>query len=343
MSDAATLDATPDSSPASVAASSSSTVDLDSLSGAALDHWRLTGEIKTDAAAPVDSPATTDVEDRPASTEAKEAASEAAAPNKPESDDYKPKTEARIRQLLAERDEARREAAAAKAAQSTTKAPATASTAPSLESFIEQPPTDQPVLKEDAFFEQFPDASWADFGQYVTNRTIAVDRQRTEQRQQAERTQLAQRERVESFAKRVPPDVASALSPEVAALVPLDLLPPGTPGNQRNAFAQELIESEHGPALLALVNAQPELLAQVDALTSREAVIRFTARLESRVATSETPAAAPSKQVSDAPAPARTLGTRSKTPVDPIRAAIESDDFEAYRDAANAAEMAARR
>lgn len=95
-----------------------------------------------------------------------------------------------------------------------------------------------------------------------------------------------------------------------------------------NSLADEVIESEHAPAILAHLAEHPEVFARFKALTSPRDVTREFVRLEASftVPAKDTPPAPPKKILSDlAPPPPALLTPQSST--DPKAAALARGDF----------------
>ena len=319
-----------------------------------MQHWRLTGEVPSGASTP-DSPAGTSETDPAASTEAQappasDAGTSDGQTRNTAEPEYKARTakrieeltgnirarEERIRALEAELASARKPSTPEIAAPATPSASAAAPAA-NLADFVAHPPADQPALRSDQFFQQFPDADFDDFTRYSVNHTLAVRDAAAERQASEARAQQARTERINSFVERAS-EVASTLDPDVAALVPAELLPAGQAPTARNVLAQEIMLSENAKALLQGLTAAD--LAAVDRLTDVASVIRFCARLEARVATpAKAAAAALPKRVSDAPAPTVEIGTRASAAADPVEGAIAADDFLAFRALENAREI----
>ena len=343
MSEVSTLDAPAASSAAD---SSSSPVDLAALSHEDRQYWRLNGELPQ-AASPSASPTDTSATDRTGSTEPQaQPASDAGALNetgsKPEEIAYKAKTKERIDTLLKENAELKRLQAERDRAAATSKpapSPAVSAASAPLPEFVENPSADQPLLKSEQFFAQFPEAEYEDFTRYAVNHALAV-RDANQQRMQAQtRIEQARTERINAFVERASePGFVEQLHPDVASLVPAEMLPAGSVPNARNVLAQEIMVSEHSKSMLKALSGDD--LAAVDRLTDVASVIRFCARLEARVAGGVTPPAASSRAtVSNAPAPGTTIGSKAKAAADPVESAIASDDFRTFRELENAREM----
>lgn len=334
MTTAATPDVPAASSPAPVVAPS---VNLDAMSPDQRQNWRLTGDAPS-TETPAASPAAPADAEQPTSTEALPAGSDPATSGKPDTKPGRTKTkadtEARFQELLSERAELRRRLDALER-QQTAPAKTEPTPAQTLAQTVSQPDLGKPALNETAFFEQFPDASWSDFIAHNTNHAIGVRDAERIDRERRDQSLAAKRERFETFAKRV------THTPYLDTLPPpTEFLPAGAPPTPRTDAMQEVMESEHAATILAHLEAHPEEFDAIDACRSTEQVIRLMARLESRVIA---PVVAPSKAVSTAPEPPKTLGDRSRTPADPSAAAVADDDFRTYRDVENQRELAEKK
>lgn len=337
-----------DANAASSAAADSiaSPVNLDELSTEQLAEWRLNGKVSSEATKDPASSTGTAATEQPASTDAKaQPASDAGAPGKAtttekQPDDYKERTAKRFAELDGTIKDLRRQLSERNTVAEPKKAAPAADSKVDLKTVIEKPNPEQPLLPSEKFFEQFPDATWDEFQLYVVNHRLEsrdhARRQADEQRQADE----ARESRIKGFVERISdPAFVETLLPEVFDLVPAETLPPDVPRTARNILAQEVMESEHAKELLQSLTLED--LAAVDALRTVPAVIRFVARLEARVAGSAAPAAkkaAPSKTVSDAPAPGTTLGSKARTAANPVEQAIADDDFVKFRELENARE-----
>ncbi len=342
---ASNIDAAAESS---AAATSSSPVDIEALHAndpAAYERWKLTGEAPASDASAESSPATS-AKEQTASTDAKaQVASEASAPGavepKPGTPEYKAKTKERMDAILEEnrqlkaRLESRDRVAVPEA-----KPKADPNAKIELKELIDNPNPTSDVLTDDAFFEQYPDARFTDYQLYLANHVVA---KRDHARSESERQHQAvteRKERLDAFTARV--SDPEFLKSVIELPLPVDFLPAGTVPSARNIVAQEIMHSENSKAMWQ--GLTQEDLATVDRMTDWAAVVRFCARLEARVTGEPVKAAAKpgtqSKTVSDAPAPGTEIGSKAKSPSDPIQAALEDDDFVKYRDLANAQEMA---
>lgn len=205
---------------------------------------------------------------------------------------------------------------------------------------LSRPDLAHPPLPEGEFYTRFPDASLGDYSAYRAQYTVnqaELTRQRDAHLQQ---DRQAQHTRVLSFSKRyadaTAADPALAAKVEAAGLLTIEtrekVLAEGRLAGPLNAFASEIVGSEVAPQILAHLAEHPELVSQIAACDSRGAVIKLFGRIEARFDAATPPAASPPppKTITDAPAPPVALGSRPAAPGDPIRAAVERNDFGAY-------------
>jgi hypothetical protein len=317
---------------------------LESLSTSERDHWRMTGELpgakqdqqdtSTDAAAtaaePADQAASTDATPPPASE-----------PGKPAKKAKNADT--RVQELLAERHQLQQR----------------------LEAYERggQPPAPQPDANQAASSpatadaDTFPDfdtwaAEPANEGKSYETYTRALVRYELEQEQQQIQHVTAIRARGEAFgqrfeaAKAADPSFVASLSDDVLRMQPIDGLPPGVPVRPINLVAQEIIQSEQATSLLRHFSEHPDELRALEG-ASPSAIVRAITRLESKYEgqAGSSPAATtpPRSQITKAPEPPPTLGSRPAAPANEAEAALARGDFAAYRDAMNRQEMAEAR
>lgn len=270
--------------------------------------------------------------------------------------------ETRIKSLVAETKRLEAELASARGGNpaqprtTSTAAPSAAAPAPAV---TDPQPTPNDVAK-------YPEGQYDP--KYITDLGAWGARQETRRlsaeadaRTRAEAETASTRERYQGFtaridaAKTADPTFVSTLSPDVLALRPLSSMTAaeksqlamngGTATLAAAAVMEEVIGSEVSAELLSHFSTHPEELARLTALHPRQ-MLREFGGLESRF--KKTPAAAaaaapPSEPItSAAPPPPAQLGGRPATPVDPIRAAVVSQDFQAFRSAAKAERAAGR-
>jgi len=303
----------------------------------------MTGKVPEKAAEPVESPDTSSPADstpaepveQVASTEA--SSSPASEPGTPEPD--KPATAARFKKLLDERtaeraraDKAERELAALKSqAKPDVSAPSPA------------PATAFPDY--DVWQQTHPEGA---YDEYLLDKFEHVQTQKqTVAQQQAAQEQFTRSatERVTAFTQRYRDALSSdatlpdRIDPRLYDLKTVDAcLQSGERVTALNAVAQEIVESPAAVKLLVHLSEHPDELASLSQLQPA-AVIRAMAKLEARL---ETPAIPPPKTISTAPPLTTTLGTRPAVPGDSIASAVKTGDFDAYRKAMNAREMATK-
>lgn len=259
---------------------------------------------------------------------------------KPQKNGHGGNADTRIKELLAENKRLREQAA-------TPKTPAT-QTPTRAASSAAQPVNDPKPNPQDA--TKYPDGQYdpkfiEDLGRWSAReeRRSADTAEQTKQAETA-RTE-ASRQRNATFterfdaAKAADPKFLDALSPEVLALRPFDALQPGEVPSARHAIAEEILSSEVGPQLLRHFSEHPEDLARLSAMTPR-VLLREFARIEDKVTSAvQKPAAAPAAEVpvvSQAPPPPERLEGKQSTPADPIKSAVASGDFGAFRAAKRA-------
>jgi hypothetical protein len=96
------------------------------------------------------------------------------------------------------------------------------------------------------------------------------------------------------------------------------------------------MESEQGAELLYHLQTHPDEIRRLAALPAVHQ-LRELARLEDKLVP------APAKTITDAPAPPRTLGSKSTIASDEEAAALKANDWERLRDLRNARDLAKRR
>lgn len=180
-----------------------------------------------------------------------------------------------------------------------------------------------------------------------------------DQHQQAERSTHARRAehaRIATTAreqwhraKAADPEFDSKVDHRLLDITPAFLLPPGVPVQPVNAMAAELARSDVFAELWQHFST-PEGVqqwGQLRELGARDpmAMLRGFGRIEARFARAESApeSASPPSTVSTAPLPVPTVGRRSSSPNDPIKAAIAAGDYKTYERLANEADRKSRR
>lgn len=332
---------------------------LGALSSQERSHWRLTGELPTQTepasdlgeGAADESPNVdrTSLPGQPGDQAAETAASipPASKPGTPSkksnADTRKAELNAEILALKNERDRLRaeRESYQAPTYQPPVVTPESRpASPPDLASTLSNPDTRQPMLTEESFWQQFPNATVGDFARYVARYEL-----RAESALRDDYT--ARKTRVDPFYSRLEqrkaedPAYLDRIDARVKALVPVDLLPPGTRPNAGNIIAQAVVTSPQSLELMEHLTEHPEVLDRLHASPSADVIVREIGRLESKLETSKTatPAAPAALPVSLAPAPTVTLGSKPSQPADELADAIRTGDFARYRELQNRKEM----
>jgi hypothetical protein len=313
---------------------------IESLSETERDTWRLTGELPKRT---ISTPST--AESAPAkpvgqdaSTDAKPPASETGTPARPNAETRKAELKAEIetlarqaRQLRAEVEQARSGGSRAPDA-SAASSPATPTASENLSSY-------------EAFLDT-PGNEGKSFEHY-TRALIAEGISREQQRQALAAQQT---ERVQGFASQLRDAVSAdptfwdGINPELRDLVPVDQLNGSAAVTLGNVAAQVIQESGQAPQVLRYLSEHGEMLAELKAQRDEAGVARVIGRVEGALmaqakAPATTPPAPTVPVVSQAPAPAPTLGSRPVAPTDSIESAIANGDVTSYIDRMNRAEM----
>jgi hypothetical protein len=316
---------------------------LESLSTSERDHWRLTGEFP---GAQQDQQDTSTEAAATAAEPAEQAASTDATPP-PASEPGKPAKKAknadtRVQELLAERHQLQERLAAYERGEQPSAQPTDASRAAS-----------SPAAADGDTFPDFDTwaAEPANEGKSYETYTRALVRYELEQEQQQVQRFTVIRARSEAFgqrfeaAKTADPSFVTSLSDAVLQMQPVDALPPGAPVRPINIVAQEIIQSEQATSLLRHFSEHPDELRVLES-ASPSAIVRAITRLEAKYEdqAGSSPAATtpPRSQITKAPAPPPTLGSRPAAPANEAESALARGDFNAYREAMNRQELAAR-
>lgn len=326
------------SAASSPAPSETPTPSLDSLSASDLKHWRQTGEIKA-SPTPDQTPA---AESSPAEPAEQAASTDATSPAASEPAKPKSKTEQRFQELLADRAALREKVESLerrlneRPAPTPDATPAESSPAPArtLDQTITSPDVSRPRMKEAEFFAAHPDAEFGDYADYVANyRIAAADQRRSLESSRAARFG-AYKAQIDQ-AVQADPEFLTSLSPRVANLVPLDLLPAGQAPTALNVIAQEVVTSAVAPQLLAHLSTHPTELDRLAQLDTAAAIARAIGRLEAQLASPLAPPQPVVKTTSSAPPPPATLGSKPTGPADEYADAVKTGDFARFKAAAN--------
>ena len=325
-----------DSSPAAAPTPVDQADPLDRLSAPDLQTWRETGKLPDQkvVASTAGTPPAAAVEDQPVSTETPaQAASEVADP------DLKPKTKARMAELLAQRAAAdERAARAEKRARELEARP-----------HAQPPPDARPAASSAAPAGLVkPDPAAYDYGtadpaylealtDYKVNATLAAERATWEEGQRQTRARTESARVIEAFDGQVA--AARSVHPDfdTVALQAPTLIPPGS---LADLFILENRPDTHGAGGAEVLYhlQKPENLAEqrrilaLPLMDQMIALVRLGDRLKAGAPASST----------HAPPPPPTLQTRA-TPGDPVERALANDDTGAYIRAMNARELARKR
>jgi hypothetical protein len=218
-----------------------------------------------------------------------------------------------------------------------------------LQDTIAKPDVEKPSLTEEEFFQAFPDATYGQYGRYVARYEYAVLRAEDQREGQQRERETATEQTVRTYSERLTaayqtsPNLKERLAASpVGQLIPIAVLPPGTPPTAWNHLAQDLIESELAGVLVAHLVDHPEELQRFGSLTEAQ-VHREFGKLEARLSPATAGSPDPLSTITKAPAPPTTLGSRTTDPGDPVTRAVREKDAGRYIEEMNKRELAARR
>lgn len=148
--------------------------------------------------------------------------------------------------------------------------------------------------------------------------------------------------KLDSFRKRITPDVLERVDPRLLNLKPSFEMAPGEHLGPENALADELIESEVGPQMMLYLTQNEAEVVSLFKSPNRLAFAKAFARLEAKLGGQATP---------EAPQPPpRETYSQAKPPVRPVTPSAVGDedvdgieDFDEYVKKANARDSRARR
>lgn len=350
------FDAPADSSPAQP----TDTDVLASLTSEQYTEWRKTGNLPdtstpTDAesapAEPVEQATSTDVQP--------EAASEPAKPKKS-------KTDTRFEELLADRkrereraDRLEREIAELRGRSHETKpaAPSPA-TAVTVEDAVRKPDISKPILGEDEFFKQFPDATYGQYARYAAKYELAVETAESQQRAKSQ-SQIEQHEQSmksfnaklkergeadKTFAERLNASELGSMTPANEAMYLAWKRGEPRPNlGVDNFVAQEIVNAEQPADLVEHLLAHGEDLAFLRAAQDiQDLKFRFGRVIERVNHGSVTTEKEKPKTITSAPSPGTYLGQKTGSPADVIQTYVANGDTGSYIDEMNRRELAAR-
>jgi hypothetical protein len=308
-------------------------------------QWRLTGEMPERKMSPSKTEGSTPPQpgDPAASTEvSQEPASEPGKPAKPNAETRKQQLNAEIQALLTQRAQLRAEVeqrgtgtgrapdAAPAGSSPAAPTPVPAPSFPSFEDFLAQPGNDGRTYED--YTRALVDHAFLERAMRAADDSAKVERL------SGFRAQLVE-------AVNADPSFWNNVSQELQDLVPVDQLPRGAPVHLGNVAAQLIAESSVAPQVLRYLSEHGEALAALKAETTPQGIARLMGRIEGQLmgATPVTSPAVTAPVVSRAPAPAPTLGKQPAVPTDDADAALQRHDFQAYREAMNRKELAAKR
>jgi hypothetical protein len=311
--------------------------------------WRMTGDIPKPDPAGTEPAHTSDVtqESSSAAPDAQAAeiaasqppTSEAGTPKKHNAETRKAELNAEILALKAQRDALKSEvesSARRPTAPPDVKAESSPATQPvSLDSVIANPDVARPMLSEEAFYTQFPDASVGAYVRYAAryeHRLASFEQQQTQtlRSREAFYGETAAKVAAES------PDIIAKLPPQLLGAKPVDLLEPGEAPGPWNIAVHEILSSPEAGRLLAHLADHPDVAQKIGASRTQQETIRIIAQIEARLASAPVSPAAPAAiPVSLAPPPPATLGKKPGQPADELADAVKTGDFARYRELQN--------
>jgi len=319
---------------------------LASLSPTEYAAWEKDGVLPPASDVRTDS-STVQPDGQAASTDASSApASEPGKPAKP------PKNaDTRVQELLADRAQARAEAAQLRERLERLERPkqdakpgSSPAAVPEWKRYMSLPN----APKEDQFdtYAEYVAASSFFAAQQLQSDNEARSRARAEQHQHADRVKtMAQKaiERINAY-KQTDSGFDAAVNPQLMEIRPVSLLRPGEPIQADNVLAEEMLVSDYTPHLMKHFST-PEGIAEWQKLTamSPAAMLREFGRIEARFESRVSSDARPPSTVTSAPEPPTTLGRKPAAAADGVAHAIKTGDFAAYERMENARELAARR
>lgn len=165
------------------------------------------------------------------------------------------------------------------------------------------------------------ESQFDDYGKFVKAQARWEARQEfREQQQAAQRVRQeaevtrSQRERIESFSKRIEaskggdPAFLDKISPDVLALKPFHALLPGEQGGPLNAMAEEILNSPVAPQVMLHLTQHPEDFQRIATLPPRE-LVREMAKIEARFEVASPSAQPKAPVISQAKPPIKPMGS----------------------------------
>lgn len=158
--------------------------------------------------------------------------------------------------------------------------------------------------------------------------------------QALEQTFAGYRQRIDEAIK-AEPQFLESLAPEVASLIPISALPPGSQPGPRNALAEQVLRSPHTALLLRHLSAHPDTLRRFDALHPAEFPSAFADLVaDARLATAPGAGTVAAPPVSQAKPPVRPVTGTATVGADEGR---EDEPLAAYIARENARDPRRRR
>ena len=233
-----------------------------------------------------------------------------------------------------------------------------------FEEAIQRPDVSKPLITEEQFFKQFPDAPYPAYARYAAHYDQVNWQAQETQRADRDAVLQAQKAQIDGFvgqlqnAAKADPQFVMSLSDRVKTQVkPFTALQRDASGRQTeqggpiNVIGEQVYASDIAPIMLKHFSTHPEdldrLITMPPSIAALPPALR-TARhiswmqqeygkLEAKLSSSSAPVSAaatlpaPIKTLTDAPAPARTLGRNTAEPTDLRASIIRSGDTGAYR------------
>jgi hypothetical protein len=281
-----------------------------------------------------------------------QAASTDAQTDTPASETGRPQknAETRIKELLA------KEKAAAARAEAAERRLAELEARPSQPDAKRAEPSPAPVGKIDypkelASYDDHlaahPEASYDDYmdarADYRTDQREQLKARATQE--ETARTQAAETVRQRDArakqqfdeAVKADPDFWTNVSDEIKALRPTDSLRDPKTGkftgqvNRGNVLADEILKSDVAPQLMRHFSDHPEEMRRILALPEYDDFKEALVSLKLTLKGSAKPAEPPTPQLTQAPKPPTTVGSRTGVPADAIDAAVAADDVAAFK------------
>ena len=195
---------------------------------------------------------------------------------------------------------------------------------------------------------------FASYGEFTAAQALFIADQRWTEHQTRAREEGQQRQHEQSVQRMADeatsriqkhvethPDFESKVDPRLLSVAPVSLLKPGAKIGPHNVLAEEIAKSPVTPQLLEHFSTDEgrKDWGRLCALPPTD-LLRAFGRLEARMESGSASAAAPTKPMSSAPAPATVLGTRPADTADSIEKAVREKDYPRFEREANKAALA---